>query len=960
MEGNKGIQKVQRTLLKQQYENFAGLSSEIMDQTFDRLQKLISQLEIQGEVITQEDINLKLLRSHKVTSQNPQMWLLCPPTALTAIAAQMKQITLLMELVLLYSIVILQSGDKLSKKMVFNCEMAMLTIRVRRFIKRIRTRKWDVRVKRAPRNQENKGREINRTMTVETPTENALVAQVGLKACELAEKKPLENQEYNKSKSDNGYMHFLPKIYWEVLFPTNLYLTFMEEIVKSEKLRFTTVVTPNLVEPKTVRKNSFRPPVIEDWNSDDDSEASFDAKNLRRDFLIGDNGQTGFFDVDSLTIFMNYVSVGAGNQTNGIAGTRDNIVTDAEEKPTEMNKSGASNKDMEDNQATRSEFERLLQQEKQTVHHNNTNSIDTISTPVSAAGPSFTNDDPSSPVNAAKASNAFFKNAFTLLLISNDLALYDNESWNDPRDFAKPVKAIALPQDVPSTSDRRLIELENQVQRLMEAHLALTQPTQVNKITTPCEICSGPHDTQYCMENPEQAFVEYASSRTDEAESKWYTFKPEQNNLGDTYNPSWRSHPNLRWRQPQNSQNNFSNPPNRFQPNGSTPNRPFNNRPQNFNNQSNIEGLVSEFMESQDARLSKFEADFKRQQGEMTSKIDIVLKAITDQIAGTLPSDTVKNPKLGTHPVSSARSYLTMDSQCSTQIHISINAITIHHNQTEESQADEPDVRKLNSMLESLGLVPQSSNTKFVCSKDDDGEVMFIEIIRDNYEPHDEGPNEGEGATTGEPIVEHFDTFLTRDELTYHRKLDPREDANGGISNFTGRIKGMHVFIGNFTYVVDFMIVEDISSIIDPRLSQVVLGRPFVEISNMTHDPPEGVVRFIKGTDEVAYKMPHKIEQYDSLSDLEKEHTKSVYLRNEEDKRRGVEYVMSKIIGFYKECIELGPEYLTGVDDDGEVTLYLMRRSLEVLRKFHLMILGERFNQLSHVSSPLLSKPGEY
>ncbi|GKA27339.1 hypothetical protein Tco_0713507 [Tanacetum coccineum] len=42
-----------------------------------------------------------------------------------------------------------------------------------------------------------------------------------------------------------------------------------------------------------------------------------------------------------------------------------------------------------------------------------------------------------------------------------DLALYDKESWNDLRDFAKPVKAIALPQDVPSTSERRLIKLEN-------------------------------------------------------------------------------------------------------------------------------------------------------------------------------------------------------------------------------------------------------------------------------------------------------------------------------------------------------------------------------------------------------------------------------------------------------------------------------------------------------------------
>ncbi|GJT01716.1 retrotransposon ORF1 [Tanacetum coccineum] len=160
------------------------------------------------------------------------------------------------------------------------------------------------------------------------------------------------------------------------------------------------------------------------------------------------------------------------------------------------------------------------------------------------------------------------------------------------------------------------------------------------------------------------------------------------------------------------------------------------------------------------------------------------------------------------------------------------------------------------------------------------------------------------------------------------RKLNPREDANGGISNFTGRFKGMHVFIGNVTYVVDFMIVEDISLIMDPRLSQVVLGRPFIKISNMTHDLPEGVVRFANRDDEVAYKMPHKIER--------------------------------KILGFYMECLELGPEYVTGLDDEGEVTLYLMRRSLEILRKFHWVILGGRFNELSHVSSLLLSKLGEY
>ncbi|GJW32701.1 MAK10-like protein [Tanacetum coccineum] len=141
-----------------------------------------------------------------------------------------------------------------------------------------------------------------------------------------------------------------------------------------------------------------------------------------------------------------------------------------------------------------------------------------------------------------------------------------------------PVKAITLPRDVPSTSDRRLIELENQVQRLMEAHLAPTQPTQVNKITTLCEIYSGPHDTQNCMENPEQAFVEYASSRTDGA-------------------------------------------------------------------------------------------------------------------GGTLPNDTVKNLKLRTHPISSARTYPIIDPQCSSHPTTSINAMKAHFNDAiiEPQQLEEPE-----------------------------------------------------------------------------------------------------------------------------------------------------------------------------------------------------------------------------------------------------------------------------
>ncbi|GJS83424.1 MAK10-like protein [Tanacetum coccineum] len=71
------------------------------------------------------------------------------------------------------------------------------------------------------------------------------------------------------------------------------------------------------------------------------------------------------------------------------------------------------------------------------------------------------------------------RNAKESWALLEDLAVYDNESWNDPRDFTKPVKAIALPQ---------------------------------------CP--DGPHDTQYCMDDLEQVFVKYASLRTDETGGK--------------------------------------------------------------------------------------------------------------------------------------------------------------------------------------------------------------------------------------------------------------------------------------------------------------------------------------------------------------------------------------------------------------------------------------------------------
>nr|GEW29631.1 hypothetical protein [Tanacetum cinerariifolium] len=61
--GNKESKKMHKTILKKQYENFVASRSEGLDKTYDWFQKLISQLELNSEVILQEDANIKLIKS---------------------------------------------------------------------------------------------------------------------------------------------------------------------------------------------------------------------------------------------------------------------------------------------------------------------------------------------------------------------------------------------------------------------------------------------------------------------------------------------------------------------------------------------------------------------------------------------------------------------------------------------------------------------------------------------------------------------------------------------------------------------------------------------------------------------------------------------------------------------------------------------------------------------------------
>ncbi|GJT66536.1 ribonuclease H-like domain-containing protein [Tanacetum coccineum] len=198
-------------------------SLKVLDQTFDRLQKLISQLEIHGESISQEDVNQKFLRtfvsSNTTSSTNGTINTAHDATTSSTQATAINSTIIdnLTDAVICAFFASQPNSPQLDnedmqkiypddlEEMDLRWQMAMQTIRVRRFLKKTR-RKFFVdgietigfdkskvecfncqkrghfaRECRAPRNQENRNRENTiRVVPVETTTSNALVSCDGL------------------------------------------------------------------------------------------------------------------------------------------------------------------------------------------------------------------------------------------------------------------------------------------------------------------------------------------------------------------------------------------------------------------------------------------------------------------------------------------------------------------------------------------------------------------------------------------------------------------------------------------------------------------------------------------------------------------------------------------------------------------------------------------------------------
>nr|GEV93275.1 protein kinase-like domain, concanavalin A-like lectin/glucanase domain protein [Tanacetum cinerariifolium] len=120
---------------------------------------------------------------------------------------------------------------------------------------------------------------------------------------------------------------------------------------------------------------------------------------------------------------------------------------------------------------------------------------------------------------------------------------------------------------------------------------------------------------------------------------------------------------------------------------------------------------------------------------------------------------------------------------------------------------------------------------------------------------------------------------------------------------------GLKAFVGNFTHECDFVVLEDISSVIDHYLGGMVLGKPFVKTSVLAYDKNEGTIMFEKNNERITFKMPHKMERFRNIEDQNTDNIPSFVVASEDDEESNGSFVNRHRRTHYSDCLNLGPEY---------------------------------------------------
>ncbi|GKB56542.1 homeodomain-like protein, partial [Tanacetum coccineum] len=167
-----------------------------------------------------------------------------------------------------------------------------------------------------------------------------------------------------------------------------------------------------------------------------------------------------------------------------------------------------------------------------------------------------------------------------------------------------------------------------------------------------------------------------------------------------------------------------------------------------------------------------------------------------------------------------------------------------------------------------------------------------------------------EYGNAGKKFVAYFDPFLPMNIITRKAYNTIMVDGLGSTwRNLVAIVKDVYVFVGSFTYIIDFVVLEDIGEFIVSDMTDVVMGKPFREVTKLEYDYAKGLLYFTRTFDNYTFQMPHTIPRFKSWGHMSWSKIPPILVLSQRDLINGFRNAYEKNKFMYKNCLNLGPEY---------------------------------------------------
>ncbi|GJV56443.1 hypothetical protein Tco_1457448 [Tanacetum coccineum] len=129
-------------------------------------------------------------------------------------------------------------------------------------------------------------------------------------------------------------------------------------------------------------------------------------------------------------------------------------------------------------------------------------------------------------------------------------------------------------------------------------------------------------------------------------------------------------------------------------------------------------------------------------------------------------------------------------------------------------------------------------------------------------------------------------------------------------NNVVGTLMNVPIFVGTFSVMTDFAVLEDMDAYRDNEMGDVIFGEPFLREVRIKTKRFEGIITLYNGDDEVTYQMVRSHPRFKHHTNEQCNKIPPLLKVSEKDKINGISHAYQKLKGFYKGVLNLGPDFI--------------------------------------------------